>query len=75
MTCFEKAWTGFCLAEYTVTLAGDESSVLRYLGWLYSKDKVSGASNENYISTIASSHSCVGLELKATPLLPVAMTA
>ena len=68
-------WCTFCELDGIDEMTGDESSLLRYLGWLFETNTISGGSVRNYISAICTSHTRQGLTLALTPLLQLALSA
>ena len=75
VTTYWKKWCCFCEVDGISELDGEESSLLRYLGWLFDTKAVSGSSVRNYTSAVCTGHTRVGLSLSLTPLLQLALAA
>lgn len=63
-----KKWMLFCSTDDVDPLSGSESSLLRYLGWLYDTNTVSGSSVRNYVSAVVTSDTRLGKPLSLSPL-------
>lgn len=70
-----KKWVLFCTADGIDPLSGSESSLLRYLGWLLDDNKVAGGSVRSYLSGVITSHNRLGVPLKLTDRLQLAIDA
>ena len=70
-----KKWTEFCSADGLDPFKADEGSLLRYLGWLYIDNRVSGNSVRQYLSAVTTTYSRIGLSLELTPFHQLAITA
>ena len=70
-----KKWLDFAKADKIDPLSGSEASLLRYLGWLYEDNSVSGRSVCQYLSAVTTSHVRIGIELSLSPLVQMAVAA
>lgn len=56
-----RKWLAFCEADGINPFLADEAAVLRYLGWLYSDNRVSGATLKHYLSHLRLTYDDHGL--------------
>lgn len=62
----------FCALDGIDLLSGNESGILRYMGWLFSERKIAGNSLRNYLSSVTTAHTRIW---KPITLTPVAVSA
>ncbi len=70
-----KKWQVFCQTDQTNPMSADEPALLRYIGWLYSEGRISGASLRGYLSSVFSAYKKLGVTLHYTPLIQMAIKA